>query len=187
MPIPLRTSASARLGVTTAASGNNRRRIAASPCSLSSRIPLLETITGSTTGRGNSNSSMARATATTIPGSASAPVFIACGRNCIIRAPICAPTISGSSAAVLNTRLLFCATTTATTEQSIRRRARRRSSGPPVSPPRRTDRCRLPSRLLVGWSCDEGSTAAQRGHPGVQIGLSQLCVYMMGGRAAGAH
>ena len=43
----------------------------------------------------------------------SAPVFIACGRNCIIRAPICALTISGSSAAVLSTRLLFCATTTA--------------------------------------------------------------------------
>src|SRR5208282_5553960 len=110
------TSASGILGVTMRAMGISRFRIARSPLGPISSAPLLDTITGSTTGAGNLRRSIARATAFTIAALASAPVLTARGANSSASVSSCASTISGDTGSTSATTRLFCAITCVMTE-----------------------------------------------------------------------
>ena len=110
------TSASAIFGVTMRAMGISRLRIARSPFGPISSAPLLDTITGSTTGAGSLSRSIARATALTIAALASAPVLTARGVHSSARVSSCASTISGETSSTSATRKLFCAITSVMTE-----------------------------------------------------------------------
>ena len=107
---PSKVSASARLGVVTAAKPSSRRYIeAASP--LNNAAPDDATITGSTTNSGSLSCSARPINISMISTVASIPVLaIATGRS-LITASICAATSSGESASTSLTPVVFCAVT----------------------------------------------------------------------------
>src|SRR5579875_3143647 len=106
---PSRISASRRLGVTSAASGNMCSRIAATAPGASSKSPLAATITGSTTTLGILRSRTRCATASITSSRASIPVLAAATGKSSITASICAAINAGSRSATERTPAVFCA------------------------------------------------------------------------------
>ncbi len=108
---PARPAASGRLGVTSVASGSNRRRRASTASSANSGWPCFETKTGSTTISGSRVSAAASATASTIAADANIPVLAASTPMSPATARICSETVVGESSSNPETPLVFCTVT----------------------------------------------------------------------------
>jgi hypothetical protein len=105
---PASTSASARFGVTTVASGKSRETSIAIASSWSSRAPELATITGSTTS-GTRSASRKSATVSISGRENSIPVFAASTPMSSNTASSCAWTKSGGNSCTAVTPVVFCA------------------------------------------------------------------------------
>src|SRR3989442_12492889 len=108
---PERTSASGMFGVTISARGRRLAFIVVTASSSRRRVPLLETITGSTTRLGARCLLSAAATAWTMAVLASMPVLTASKPMSWATASICAATTSGSILWMRVTPTVFCAVT----------------------------------------------------------------------------
>ena len=134
--MPLSHSASIRFGVTTAARGSSRACRRRMPSSSSRRLPLVDTSTGSTTGRRASASSAAQTASTTAP-LASIPVLAPDTGNAAATASICAATTAGGITCVSAIPFGLWAVTAVTALRPWRPNAAkvRRSACRPAPPP----------------------------------------------------
>ena len=108
---PVKTSASNRLGVTSAARGNRSRRRIPSASRDRSRRPLVAIITGSTTRGTPGYCRKKRATSRTIAADHNSPVLAAAGGDQEKTASICARTILGEHGSTREMARGFCAVT----------------------------------------------------------------------------
>src|SRR5882672_9232180 len=134
---PERTSASGMFGVTISASGRRRAFIVVTASSSKRRVPLLETISGSTTRLGARNLLSAAATASTMAVLASMPVLTESKPMSWATASICAATTSGSMVWMRVTPTVFCAVTAVIADVPNTPRAPKvlRSACMPAPPP----------------------------------------------------
>ena len=109
MPLPQSTSASGMLGVITLASGNKRPVSASEAPSLIRRLPLVDTITGSTTMFSAACARSDSAIATTFNADDTMPIFTAPGRMSSNTASICCTTNSLGTSSTPETPRVFWA------------------------------------------------------------------------------
>ena len=108
-PLPQSTSASGMLGVITLASGNKRPVSASEAPSLIRRLPLVDTITGSTTMFSAACARSDSAIATTFNADDTMPIFTAPGRMSSNTASISCTTNSLGTSSTPETPRVFCA------------------------------------------------------------------------------